>query len=141
MLKPVSILALDPAAASLAGAVQKRVAATHELEDLVQVRALVADTASSTYTADLAPAGTATNVHAKLPPLPALADAVESIHERWQAPDSPQRNREDISNRELVLLVLSTAGPGRLVLLDLARQLRQLYQMRMTGKYYTVEAL
>lgn len=40
MLKPVTILALDDDAATLAEAVQQRVAAAHGLEDLVQFRSL-----------------------------------------------------------------------------------------------------
>lgn len=129
MLKPVSILALDATAATLAEAVQKRVTADVGIEDLVQVRTIASA------------AGDGTNGEARLPSLPELADAMESIHERRQAPDSPLRNRADVSSRELILLMLSAAGPGRAILFNLARQLRQLYQMRMARELYTIEVL
>lgn len=133
MLKPVSIFALDGAAASLAAATRQRIAATIGLEDLVQVRAL-----SGGRWVEEVPDGKSA---AALPPLSALADAIESVHERRQAPGSPLRNRDDISNRELVLIALSAAGPGRALMLELARQVRQLFSMRLSREFYTVEVL
>lgn len=115
MLKPVSILALDDAASSLAAAVQQRVAAACGLEDLVQMRAVTADAQ--------------------------LADLIESIHARRQAPDSALRSRDDIGNRELVLLLVSAAGPANTTLLDVATQIRRLYEMRRLAAFYTIEVL
>src|ERR1051325_6637486 len=112
MLKPVTILALDEAAASLAAAVQERAAAACGFDDLVQMRAVVD-----------AP----------------LADAIASVQARRQAPDSAVRAREDISAREVVLLVMSAAGPAKV--LDVARDVRRLYDMRRFAAYYTVEIL
>jgi hypothetical protein len=110
MLKPVTILALDEAAASFAAAVQQRVAAACGLDDLVQTRA-VGDP---------------------------LADLIASVHARRQAPGSPLRARDDISARELVLLVTSAGGANAI---DVARQVRQLYDMRRFAAYYTVDIL
>jgi hypothetical protein len=117
MLKPVSILALDEAAQSLAEAVRLRIAATFGLDDLVQVRSIAADTD--------------------------LAGTIESIHARRQAPDSPLRMREDIANRELVLLMLSASGARRSsnALIDLAPRVRQVYDMRGMAQYYVIEVL
>lgn len=112
MLKPVSILALDDASASLAEAVQRRVAAACGLEDLVQSRVLRGD----------------------------MTNTVASIHARRQAPDNPLRLRDDISTRELVLLVFAASGPAPAVL-DTAREIRQLYDMRRLAEFYTIEAL
>ncbi|HEV7919231.1 MAG TPA: hypothetical protein VGR02_00425 [Thermoanaerobaculia bacterium] len=111
MLKPVTILALDQAAASLAAAVQQRVAAACGLDDLVQMRAIFSEP---------------------------LAEAVASVHARRQAPDSPLRARDDIKTRELVLLVTS-ATSGKV--LEVARQVRELYDMRRLAAYFTVEIL
>jgi len=113
MLKPVSILALDPAAASLAAAVQQRVAVLYGLDDLVQMRETGTD----------------------------LAQLISSIYARRQSPASPLRMRDDISTRELVLLVVSAASPGSAQCLDLAREVRQLYDMRRHAEFYTIELL
>jgi hypothetical protein len=113
MLKPVSILTLDEASFTLAEAVQRRVASLCGLEDLVQCRALDGE----------------------------LAQAVSSIHARRQAPDNPLRARDDISTRELVLLVVSAAGPARTTALDVARDVRRLYDMRRLAEFYTLEVL
>lgn len=115
MLKPVSILALDDAASSLGDAVQQRVAAACGVEDLVQVRAVTADAQ--------------------------LADLIESIHARRQAPDSPLRTRDDIGNRELILLLVSAAGPANTSVLEVAARVRQLYEMRRLAAFYTIEVL
>lgn len=127
MLRPVSILALDAPAASIAVAVQKRLCDSLGLEELVQMRALFGDGAPHNGT--------------RLPSLPELADAIESIHERRQAPDSAIRGRNDVTNRELILLAVSAAGPARTIVIELANQLRQLYQMRMSREAYTIEVL
>ena len=113
MLKPVSILALDEPATVLSQSVQRRIASLHGLEDLVQWRA----------------AGDS------------LAEAVSSIHARRQAPDNPLRARDDISTRELVLLVVAAAGPAGVRALDVARELRRLYDMRRLAEFYTLEIL
>jgi hypothetical protein len=115
MLKPVSILALDDKCTPLAEAVQRRIAATCGLDDLVQVRAVRPDSD--------------------------LAETIGSIHARRQAPDNPLRIRDDISNRELVLLVAAAAGPASATLLDVARRCRQLYDMRRLAAFYTIEIL
>jgi uncharacterized protein Yka (UPF0111/DUF47 family) len=114
MRKPVSILALDEASSSLAAAVQRRVAAMVALDDLVQWR----------------PAGDGD-----------LAATVQSIHAQRQRPDSPLRLREDISTRELVLLIVSSAGPAAGTVLDVARSVRELYDMRRLAEFYTLEIL
>lgn len=115
MLKPVSILALDDAAASLADAVQRRVAATSGLDELVQMRAVSSDAQ--------------------------LADVIESIHARRQSPDSALRAREDLGNRELVLLLVTAAGPANATAIETAAQLRRLYDMRRLAEFYTIEIL
>ncbi|MCU1347695.1 MAG: hypothetical protein JWO56_725 [Acidobacteria bacterium] len=115
MLKPVSILTLDDPSAALAEGVQRRIAAAFGLDDLVQTRAF--------------------------PPGTDLAQTIESIHARRQAPDSAMRARQDIADRELVLVVLAAAGPGRSGVLDLAQQIRQLYQMRRLAEFFTIEIL
>ncbi|MEA2490890.1 MAG: hypothetical protein QOH21_2682 [Acidobacteriota bacterium] len=122
MLKPVSILALDEPAATLAGAVAERVAAACGLPDLVQMRPVSVDGWR------LAVGG-------------GLAEAIASIHAQRQAPGSALRLRDDVSTRELVLLVVSAAGPARASLLDLLRDLRQLYDQRRLAEYYTIELL
>jgi ABC-type multidrug transport system fused ATPase/permease subunit len=115
MLKPVSILALDDAAVPLGMAVQQRIAAWCGLDDLVQCRAVSGE-------------------HD-------LAQAIQSIHARRQAPDSPLRARDDVSTREVVFLIVSAAGPARTTALETASQIRRLYEMRRLAEYYTIEIL
>ena len=112
MLKPVTILALDDNAATLADAVQRRVAAAYGLDDLVQFRR-----------------GSA------------LSDAINSIHVQRQRPDSPLRARDDISARELVLVVVSAAGAARATLLDTITSIRTTYEMRRLASYFSIEVL
>jgi hypothetical protein len=113
MFKPVSILALDDPSSTLGEAVQQRIASLCGLEDLVQWRTLDGD----------------------------LAHVVSSIHARRQAPGNPLRARDDISTRELVLLIVSAAGPARTSALDVARDVRRLYDMRRLAEFYTLEIL
>ncbi len=115
MHKPVSILALDDVSTALAEAVQKRVAARSGLDDLVQSRSLAAGAE--------------------------LADTVLSIHAQRQRPDGPLRARDDISTREMVLLVLSAAGPARTTVLDTAERVRRLFEMRRLSPFFTIEIL
>ncbi|HUP59658.1 MAG TPA: hypothetical protein VNA69_04485 [Thermoanaerobaculia bacterium] len=115
MLKPVTILALDDVSAPLAAAVQQRVAAACGLDDLVQTR-------------ELAPGAD-------------LAQTIQSVHAQRQRPDSPLRVRDDVSSRELVLLILSAAGPARTTLLETTIAIRQLYEMRRLAAYFTIEIL
>jgi len=112
MLKPVTILALDDDAATLAEAVQRRVAAAHGLDDLVQFRR-----------ADV------------------LTEAINSIHVQRQRPDSPLRSRDDISARELVLVVVSAAGAARATLLETIAEIRTMYEMRRLASYFSIEIL
>lgn len=112
MLKPVTILALDDDAATLAEAVQRRIAAAHGLDDLVQFRR----------------AG-------------ALADAINSIHVQRQRPDSALRSRGDISARELVLVVVSAVGAARTTLLETIADIRTMYEMRRLASYFSIEVL
>jgi hypothetical protein len=113
MLKPVSILALDDGSATLASAVQQRVTAACGLDDLVQWRRVDSS----------------------------LADAIQSIHAQRQRPDSALRTRDDISARELVLMIVSAAGPARTTLLETASRVRQLYEMRRLASFFTIEIL
>ncbi|HEY0158275.1 MAG TPA: hypothetical protein VGF28_13415 [Thermoanaerobaculia bacterium] len=113
MLKPVSILALDDVAAPLAEAVQQRVALHHGVEDLVQARA--------------AGAGP--------------EEAIQSMHAQRQRPDSPLRLRDDVSTRELVLVMFSAAGPARRTLLDTVRRIRALYDARRFASFLSIELL
>jgi hypothetical protein len=119
MLKPISILALDDAATRLADAVQQRVGALSGLETLVQVRTIIGGAAGDA----------------------SLADLIDSIHVVRRAPDSPLRLREDVSERELVLLAVSAAGPGRLTAIDVAQKVRRLYEMRGLAELFTIELL
>src|SRR5262245_11470210 len=98
MLKPVTILALDDDAAVLAEAGQHRVAAANGLDDLVQFRR----------------AGV-------------LSEAIHSIHAQRQRPEGALRSRDDISARELVLVVVSAAGPARTALLETLSEIRTIY--------------
>ena len=111
MHKPVSILALDEASAKLAGAVQRRVAAACGLDDLVQWRGVDGE----------------------------LAAVIASIHARRQAPDSPLRLRDDVGKREVVLLIASAAGTADV--LETARAVRSLYEMRRFAAFYSIEIL
>jgi hypothetical protein len=117
MLKPVSILSLDLPSSTLAEAVQRRVAAAVGLDELVQT--------ANVSGHDIAD----------------VTMAIDAIHVRRQAPDSALRLRDDISNRELVLLVLSSSGPARNLLLDLARDVRDLYHNRNIAQYFSIEVL
>lgn len=115
MLKPVSILALDEASASLANAVQQRIARTYGLDDLVQARSVASGAQ--------------------------LGDAIQSIHAQRQRPESPLRVRDDISARELVLLIVASAGPARALVLDTAHEVRQLYERKRLASYFSIEIL
>ncbi|HKS22637.1 MAG TPA: hypothetical protein VJZ76_07555 [Thermoanaerobaculia bacterium] len=112
MLKPVTILALDDDAAALAEAVQRRVAAAYGLDDLVQWRRAAV-----------------------------LAEAIHSIHVQRQRPDSALRSRDDISARELVLVVVSAAGDARAALLGTLAEIRTIYEMRRLASYFSIEVL
>ncbi|HEV2720396.1 MAG TPA: hypothetical protein VG323_10300, partial [Thermoanaerobaculia bacterium] len=112
MLKPVTILALDDDAAALAEAVQRRVAAAYGLEDLVQCRR----------------AGV-------------LTEAINSIHVQRQRPDSALRSRDDVSARELVLVVVSAAGAARAALLETLAEIRTIYETRRLASYFSLEIL
>ena len=114
MLKPVSILALDDVAAPLAHAAQKRVADHLGIEDLVQARVIAGDE---------------------------LAQTIPSIHAQRQRPDSPLRVRDDISTRELVLVMLSAAGPARSTLIETTRRIREMYETRRFASFLTIEIL
>lgn len=113
MLKPVSLLALDDDSALLAAAVQRRVAKTCGLDDLVQWRRV--ETSAD--------------------------DAIQSIRAQRQRADSPLRIRDDISARELVMVVVSAAGPARATLLETVTHLRQLYEMRRYASIFMIEIL
>jgi hypothetical protein len=65
-------------------------------------------------------------------------DDLQAIHARRQSPDSPLRLRDDIGNRELVLLITSTQA-GNVV--DVARAVRTQYDMRRWAAYYSIEIL
>ncbi|MCU1347468.1 MAG: hypothetical protein JWO56_498, partial [Acidobacteria bacterium] len=97
-------------------AVQQRVGTTFGLDTLVQVRTIGAGATP-------------------------LAELIDSIHAVRRAPDSPLRLREDVSERELVLLAVSAAGPGRLAAIDLANEVRHLYEMRGLAELFTIELL
>ncbi len=114
MLKPVSLLALDDVAAPLAEAVQQRVAAHHGVDDLVQWR----------FAGSSDPEA-----------------AIQSIHAQRQRPDSPLRVRDDVSTRELVLVMLSAAGPARLALLETTRRIREIYETRRFASFVSIEIL
>ncbi len=113
MLKPVTILALDDCVAPLAHAVQQRVAAHHGVDDLVQTRVVDADPEA----------------------------AIQSIHAQRQRPDSPLRLRDDVSTRELVLVMLAAAGPARQSLLQTARRIRTIYETRRFASFVSIEIL
>jgi hypothetical protein len=113
MLKPVSILALDDIAAPLARAAQQRIVQIIGVDDLVQMRAVADD----------------------------LAQTIHSIHAQRQHPDSPLRVRDDISTRELVLVMLSAAGPARSTLIETTRQIREIYETRRFASFLTIEIL
>lgn len=113
MLKPVSILALDDLVAPLAFAVQQRVAAHHGLEDLVQARTVGDD----------------------------LAQTIQSIHAQRQRPDSPLRVRDDVSSRELILVMAAAAGPARTALVETTRRIREIYETRRHASFFSVELL
>ena len=117
MLKPVSILALDEASQSLADAVVRRVTAMTGLADFAQSRFIAPDAV--------------------------LADVITSIHARRQAPDSALRARDDVSNRELVLIVAVPWGDRRprLSVLDVAEDVKHLYEIRRLAEFYTIEIL
>jgi len=108
MLKPVTILALDDDAETLAEAVQRRIGR----EDLVQFR----------HVGD-------------------LTEAILSVHAQRQRPDSPLRSRDDISARELVLVVVSAAGAARATLLEMLAEIRAIYEMRRLASYFSIEVL
>lgn len=113
MLKPVSILALDDVAAPLARAVQQLVAAHHGVDDLV----LCADG------------------------LQPVEESIQSIHAQRQRPDSALRLRDDLSTRELVLVVLSACGPARGALLETVRRIREIYTTRRYASLLSIELL
>lgn len=135
MLKPVSILALDDAALSLAHAVQQRVATATGLDELVQVRPVL-------HSGRVAQRPGAEERSGSGDDWPrAITEAIESIHERRQRPESPLRSREDVSNRELVLLVVSSVAPAATAVIEVAQQIRDLYDMRRLSAFFTIEIL
>lgn len=70
-----------------------------------------------------------------------LAVAIQSIHAQRQRPDSVLRTRDDISTRELVLLVASATGPARAKLIEAASEARRVYEMRRLAPLFTIEIL
>lgn len=114
MLKPVTILALDDCVAPLAGAVQQRVAAHHGVDDLVQAR--VVDGADPEA-------------------------AIQSMHAQRQRPGSPLRLRDDVSTRELVLVMLAATGEARQSLLQTVRRIRTSYETRRFASFVSIEIL
>lgn len=112
MLKPVTLLALDETSLPLAQAVELRVTRHAGVEDLVQARA--ADD---------------------------LARTIHAVHAQRQRPDSPLRVRDDISTRELVLVLLAVSGPARATLIEMTRQIREIYETRRFASYVTIELL
>jgi hypothetical protein len=114
MLKPVGILALDDITTPLAFAVQERVAAFHGVADLVQSRSVAGGE---------------------------LAPLIQSMHAQRQRPDSPLRLRTDVSNRELILLMLSAAGPARSTAIETAASIRELYEKRRLASFFTIEII
>ncbi|MDQ3280274.1 MAG: hypothetical protein M3Q69_02565 [Acidobacteriota bacterium] len=115
MFRPATILALDDVVMPLAHAVQQRVADRSGLDDLVQARELADD-------GD-------------------VASLLQSIHAQRQRPDSPLRLRDDVGSRELVLLILSAAGPARTRVIELAREIRRVYEHRRFASAFTIELL
>src|SRR5438270_1454930 len=113
MLKPVSILALDDVVAPLAQAVEKRVAAHHGVDDLVQSRVC--------------------DGHPE--------EAIQSMHAQRQRPDSPLRSRDDVGTRERVLVMLAAASPARLALLETTRRVRSIYDTRRFAAFVSIEIL
>ncbi|HYI09911.1 MAG TPA: hypothetical protein VEK57_12675 [Thermoanaerobaculia bacterium] len=114
MLKPVTILALDGCVAPLAHAVQQRVTAHHDVDDLVQAR--VVDGADPEA-------------------------AIQSMHAQRQRPDTPLRLRDDVSTRELVLVMLAAAGEARRSLLQTVRRIRTIYETRRFASFVSIEIL
>lgn len=113
MLKPVSLLALDDESAALAAAVQQRVAGAYALDDLMQWRRGDGN----------------------------VEEAIQSIRAQRQRPDSPLRIRDDISTRELVLVVVSASGPARATLIETVSRIRQMYETRRLAAVFTIEIL
>jgi hypothetical protein len=70
-----------------------------------------------------------------------LAAAIQSIHAQRQRPDSMLRTRDDISTRELVLLVASATGSARVKLIEAATEVRRIYEMRRLASLFTIEIL
>ena len=114
MLKPVTILALDEVTAPLAQAVQQRVATYHGVEDLVQARVVLGGDPE---------------------------DTIQSVHAQRQRPDSPLRVRDDVSTRELVLVMASAAGPARRTLIETTRRTREIYETRRFASFVSIEIL
>jgi hypothetical protein len=113
MLKPVSILALDDRSAALAEAVQSRVSAAYGLEDLVQWRRVTAS----------------------------LDEVIDSIHAQRQRPDSPLRLHDDLSTRELVLVIVDSTGEARLPLVETLGRIRHIYEMRRLASFFALDVL
>lgn len=114
MLKPVTILALDDVAAPLAQAVQRRVASYHALEDLVQARSVARDD---------------------------LAQTIQAVHAQRQRPESLLRVRDDVSTRELVLVMFAATGPARSTIIETTRSIREIYETRRFASLVTIELL
>ncbi|HYC58061.1 MAG TPA: hypothetical protein VEK79_00695 [Thermoanaerobaculia bacterium] len=114
MLKPVSILALDDCVAPLAHAVQQRVTTHHGVGDLVQTRVVAG---------------------------PDPEPDIQSMHAQRQRPDTPLRLRDDVSTREVVLVMLAAAGPARQSLLQVARRIRTIYETRRFASFVSLEIL
>ncbi|HEY2094660.1 MAG TPA: hypothetical protein VGJ81_22595 [Thermoanaerobaculia bacterium] len=113
MLKPVSILALDDRSAALAEAVQARVSELYRLEDLVQWRRVTSD----------------------------VDDAINAIHAQRQRPESPLRLRDDVSARELVLVIVDSTGSARTTLIKTLWHVRHIYEMRRLAPFFAVDLL
>jgi hypothetical protein len=71
----------------------------------------------------------------------AIEESIQSIHAQRQRPDSPLRLREDLSTRELVLVVLSACGPARNELIETVRRIREIYETRRYASLVSIEIL
>ncbi|HUR79315.1 MAG TPA: hypothetical protein VM733_01020 [Thermoanaerobaculia bacterium] len=67
-----------------------------------------------------------------------LPPVLHAIHARRQSPDSPLRLRDDVSSRELVLLVTSVQSSN---VIEIARQVRAQYEMRRFAAVHALEIL
>src|SRR6185436_6788546 len=67
--------------------------------------------------------------------------AIQSMHAQRQRPDSLLRVRDDVSTRELVLVLLVAAGPARQSLLQTVRRIRTIYETRRFASFVSIEIL